>query len=44
MSDSKGPNIKIDVDTFLPCIVVLLVFFAGDPDICDAIVHWLMKP
>lgn len=24
-------------------IALLFIFFIGEPDLCDAIIHWLMK-
>jgi hypothetical protein len=25
-------------------IALILIFFYGDPDLSDALIHWLMKP
>jgi len=36
----KFPSFTIN---FLIFLLVLIVLFTGDPDIHDAIIHWLMK-
>ena len=33
------PSVKID----LKWIVILFILCVGEPDIIDAIIHWLMK-
>lgn len=40
MSDS---NVKVDVDNSAVALVLLLIFFYGEPDLVDALIHWLMK-
>ena len=25
------------------CITVLIILFGGDPDLADAVIHWLMQ-
>ena len=34
--------VKIKLDPFLPCVVILVIFCAGDPDLLDALIYWLM--
>lgn len=34
-------NTNIDLGSF--ALVILVIFFWGDPDIADAIIHYLMK-
>ena len=34
---------KLEVDMDLPAFVFLIVMFWGNPDLCDALIHWLMK-
>lgn len=41
-------NIKvghnIEVSGGLAGLALLFIFFWGDPDLCDALIYWLMKP
>lgn len=45
MSDSDRTEIKVQggSDYSLLAIVVLIIFCAGDPDLLDALIHWLMR-
>lgn len=27
----------------ITAVTILIIFFAGDPDLQDALIHWLMK-
>jgi hypothetical protein len=39
---SDEPKVKISQDSGL-WIALLFIFFYGTPDLCDALIHWLMK-
>ena len=44
MNDDKQ-TIKqsVDLETWPIGIAILLVFFYGEPDLCDALIHYLMQ-
>ncbi len=43
MSDDKRINVSAGDSSSL-AIALLIIFFWGTPDLCDALIHWLMKP
>lgn len=43
MSDDKRVSVNVGGNLSL-ALVLWLVMFWGKPDLCDAIIHWLMKP
>ena len=43
-TDEKQIKVKVRAgNSFWMALVVILIFFEGDPDLCDALIHWLMK-
>jgi len=41
--DKDNINVSIDGGGAYIAIALLFIFFLGDPDLCDATIHWLMK-
>ena len=39
----KMPRVTVQVDLWLVCMVVLILAFAGDPDLMTAIIYRLME-
>jgi len=40
---SKKINIDAESIWFWPAIAALFIAFWGEPDLVDAVIHWLMK-
>jgi hypothetical protein len=40
----SGNNINVDSDAAFIGFALLVIFCWGDPDLLDALIHWLMKP
>lgn len=38
------PEVEVEVNLFWLAAVLWAVFFWGDPDLHDALIHWLMQP
>lgn len=41
---SDKPAVEVSTGNWFLAIVFWIVMFYGDPDIADAIIHWLMSP
>lgn len=39
--EQKTSPISVGVDVFV--VALLIIFFAGEPDLVDALIYWLMK-
>lgn len=42
-NDDRKINVEAGGTGWL-AIALLLIFFYGKPDLCDALIHWLMRP